>query len=277
MTITAKDVKRLRDATDAGMMDCKKALIETNGDFDAAIDFLRKQGLKKADKRADREAKEGLIVTAVNEDQSKGIIAEVNCETDFVARGDVFEKFAQKIAEIAISQFPGDLDALKALPFDDKDSIETASVAITGKVGEKIEVRRYEKLESDEQGGVVAYMHPGSRLGVLVKMTGNGSKADTGRDVAMQVAAMNPVATTPEEVPEDVKQKELEIAREVALNEGKPDNIVERIAEGKLKRYFKDRVLVEQPFVKDSSLTVKEMLKKADVDVQTFLRFGLGD
>ena len=158
-----------------------------------------------------------------------------------------------------------------------KDSVESASVAITGKVGEKIEVRRYEKLESDENGGVVAYMHPGSRLGVLVKMIGNGEKADAGRDVAMQVAALNPVATKTEEVPEEIKTKELEIAREVARNEGKPDNIVERIAEGKLNRYYKDHVLIEQPFVKDSSLTVKEMLKKADVEVQTFLRFALGD
>ena len=277
MTITAKDVKRLRDATDAGMMDCKKALIEANGDFDAAIDVLRKQGLKKADKRADREAKEGLIVTAVNDDHSKGIIAEVNCETDFVARGEVFETFAKRIAEIAISELPENLDALKALQFDDKDSVESASIAITGKVGEKIEVRRYEKLESDEQGGVVAYMHPGSRLGVLVRMTGNGEKAGAGRDVAMQVAALNPVATRAEEVPEEVKQKELDIAREVARNEGKPDKIIERIAEGKLNRYYKDHVLIEQPFVKDSSLTVKEMLKKADVEVLTFLRFALGN
>ncbi|MBX2821229.1 MAG: translation elongation factor Ts [Rhodothermaceae bacterium] len=277
MTITAKDVKRLRDATDAGMMDCKKALIEANGDFDAAIDVLRKQGLKKADKRADREAKEGLIVTAVNDDHSKGIIAEVNCETDFVARGEVFETFAKRIAEIAISELPDNLEGLKSLPFDNQDTIESASVAITGKVGEKIEVRKYQKLESSEANGIVAYMHPGSRLGVLVKMSGNGSKADAGRDVAMQVAALNPVATTAEEVPEEVKQKELEIAREVAVKEGKPENIVERIAEGKLKRYYKDHVLIEQPFVKDSSLTVKEMLKKADVEVQTYLRFALGD
>ena len=144
-------------------------------------------------------------------------------------------------------------------------------------MGEKIEVRRYEKLTSSEAGGVIAYMHPGSRLGVLVNMSGNGQKADSGRDVAMQVAALNPVATRTEEVPEEVKQKELEIAREVARNEGKPDNIIERIAEGKLNRYYKDHVLIEQPFVKDSSLTVKEMLKKADVDVQSFIRFALGD
>lgn len=276
MNITAKEVKRLRDATDAGMMDCKKALIEANGDFDAAIDVLRKQGLKKADKRADKEANEGLIVTAVTDDGKHGIIAEVNCETDFVARGDVFGSFAERIAEIAITEMPSDLEALKALPFDDKDTVESASVAITGKVGEKIAVRKYEIMESTN-GTVVAYMHPGSRLGVLVNMTGEGDASEAGRDVAMQVAALNPVATRVEEVPEDVKAKELEIAREVAINEGKPENIVERIAEGKLNRYYKDYVLIEQPFVKDSSMTVKEMLKKAGVDVQTFLRFALGD
>ena len=276
MTITAKEVKRLRDATDAGMMDCKKALIEANGDFDAAIDVLRKQGLKKADKRADREAKEGLIVTAVTPDGSKGIIAEVNCETDFVARGDVFGEFSNRIAEIAITEQPADLDALKALSFDDQDNIEAASIAITGKVGEKIEVRRYALLESND-GAVIAYMHPGSRLGVLVHMIGSGDKAGAGRDVAMQVAALNPVATNVEEVPEDIKNKELEIAREVAINEGKPENIVERIAEGKLKRYYKDHVLIEQPFVKDSSVTVKEMLNKADVETLGFIRFALGN
>ena len=276
MKITAQDVKRLRVATDAGMMDCKKALIEAEGDFDAAIDILRKQGLKKADKRADKEAKEGLIVTAVTSDGKHGVIAEVNCETDFVARGEVFGTFAQQVADIALAQLPADLDALKASAFDDKDSVETAAVALTGKVGEKIDVRRVGLISADG-GEVIAYMHPGSRLGVLVEMSGNGTKADAGRDVAMQVAALNPVATRIEEVPEEVKQKEIEIAREVAVNEGKPENIVERIAEGKLNRYYKDHVLIEQPFVKDSSVTVKEMLKKGDVDVKRFVRFALGD
>ena len=276
MKITAQDVKRLRLATDAGMMDCKKALMEANGDFDAAIDILRKQGLKKADKRADREAKEGLIVTAVSEDGKSGVIAEVNCETDFVARGETFESFAHAVANIALKELPADLDALKALPFDEKDNVESAAIALTGKVGEKIDVRRIGIIK-EAAGAVIAYIHPGSRLGVLVEMVGNGMKDDAGRDVAMQVAALNPVATRIEEVPEEVKSKELEIAREVAVKEGKPDNIVERIAEGKLNRYYKDHVLIEQPFVKDSSVTVKEMLKKGDVDVIRFVRFALGD
>ena len=275
MSISAKDVKRLRDTTGVGMMDCKKALVETNGDFDAAIDLLRKKGQKVAAKRAEKEAKEGLIVTAVSADSKSGVIAEVNCETDFVARGDDFSGFAKKVAEIALSEKPADLDALRALSYDGSDSVQDAMLALTGRVGEKVDIRRFSVSASD--GTIVPYIHPGSRLGVLVDMSGDGNAAEAGRDVAMQVAALNPVATRSDEVPSDIKEKEMEIAREAARNEGKPDNIIERIAEGKLKRFYKDNVLIEQPFVKDSSVTVKEMLKQADVDVTGFLRFALGD
>lgn len=275
MSISAKDVKRLRDITGVGMMDCKKALTESNGDFEAAIDLLRKKGQKVAAKRAEKEAKEGLIVAAVSGDNKTGVIAEVNCETDFVARGDDFSSFATKVAEIALSNKPADLAALRALPFNDKDSVEDAVLALTGRVGEKVDIRRF--AVNSSEGAIVPYVHPGSRLGVLVDMAGNGNTADAGRDVAMQVAALNPVATRSEEVPADIQEKEMEIARDAARNEGKPDNIIDRIAEGKLKRYFKDHVLIEQPFVKDSSVTVKEMLKKADVEVNGFLRFALGD
>lgn len=274
MSISAKDVKKLRDVTGVGMMDCKKALTETNGDFDAAIDLLRKKGQKVAAKRAEKEAKEGLIVTAVSNDNKTGAIAEVNCETDFVARGEDFSGFAKRVVEIALSEQPADLDSLKALQFDDKDTVESATLSLTGRVGEKVDIRRF--AISASEGTIVPYVHPGSRLGVLVEMHGNGNAVDAGRDVAMQVAALNPIATRSEEVPADIKEKEMEIAREAARNEGKPDNIIDRIAEGKLKRYFKDNVLIEQPFVKDSSLSVKEMLKQADVDVKGFLRFALG-
>ena len=275
MSISAKEVKRLRDVTGVGMMDCKKALAEANGDFDAAIDLLRKKGQKVAAKRAEKEAKEGLIVTAVSSDNKTGVIAEVNCETDFVARGDDFSSFANKVAEIALAKQPADLDALRALDFDGKDTIGDATLALTGRVGEKVDIRRFSVNSTD--GTIVPYVHPGSRLGVLVEMSGNGNATEAGRDVAMQVAALNPVATRSEEVPADIKEKEMEIAREAARNEGKPENIIDRIAEGKLNRYYKDHVLIEQPFVKDSSLTVKEMLKQADVDVKGFLRFALGD
>ncbi len=275
MSISAKDVKRLRDTTGVGMMDCKKALVETNGDFDAAIDLLRKKGQKVAAKRAEKEAKEGLIVTAVSADSKTGVIAEINCETDFVARGDDFSGFANKVAEIALNEQPADLDALRALPYDGSDSVEDAMLSLTGRVGEKVDIRRF--AVNTSEGTVVPYIHPGSRLGVLVEMSGDGNAVEAGRDVAMQVAALNPVATRSDEVADDIKEKEMEIAREAARNEGKPDNIIDRIAEGKLKRFYKDNVLIEQPFVKDSSVTVKEMLKQAEVDVTGFLRFALGD
>ncbi len=276
MSISAKDVKRLRDITGVGMMDCKKALAEANGDFDAAIDLLRKKGQKVAAKRADREAKEGLIVAAVSDDRKNGVLAEINCETDFVARGEEFSGFANRVAEIILKKNPADLDALYSLPFSNGETVESATVALTGKVGEKVDIRRFTTITNSD-GSVVPYIHPGSRLGVLVEMTGEGDKSGVGRDVAMQVAALNPVAARSEDVPAEIKEKELEIAREAARNEGKPENILDRIAEGKLSRFYKDNVLIEQPFVKDSSISVEEMLKQADVDVKSFHRFALGD
>lgn len=276
MAISAQDVKRLRDMTGVGMMDCKKALAEADGDFDKAVDLLRKKGQKVAAKRAEREANEGLIVTAIADDNSAGAIAEVNCETDFVARNADFVDFANRIAALVLQERPDDLEALQSLSFEGGRSVAEAVTDMTGKIGEKIDVRRFVLLES--QGGkIISYIHPGARLGVLVEITGDGRAQEAGVDVAMQVAALNPVATRPDEVPEEVREKEMEIAREAARNEGKPDNIIDRIAQGKLERFYKDNVLVEQPFVKDSSMTVKEMLKQADVDVQRFVRFALGD
>ena len=277
MAISAKDVKRLRDVTGVGMMDCKKALQEADGDFDAAIDILRTKGQKVAAKRADREAKEGVIATATSEDGKTGAVAEVNCETDFVARNEEFQAFADEIAQTVLAERPDDLDALKALPYSDGSrTIGEAITDLTGKIGEKIDVRRF-AIVTSEAGQVVPYVHPGSRLAVLVDVHGNGNAEEAGRDVAMQVAALNPVATRREEVPEEVKEKEMEIGRETARNENKPDHIVDRIAEGKLERYYKDNVLVEQPFVKDASMSVRDMLKQADVQVERFVRFALGD
>ncbi|MFQ5570107.1 MAG: translation elongation factor Ts [Rhodothermales bacterium] len=276
MTISAKDVKRLRDMTGVGMMDCKRALQEADGDFEKAVEILRKKGQKVAAKRADREANEGLIVTKISEDGKTGVIVEINCETDFVARNDDFIQFADNIAALIQHEGPADLDALKALDFSNGRTVGESVIDLTGKIGEKIDVRRFAILTSDD-GQVISYMHPGSRLGVLVDLAGNGSLDQTGRDVAMQVAALNPIATHREEVPQEVQEKELEIARDAARNEGKPEHIIDRIATGKLERYFKDNVLVEQPFVKDASMTVKEMLQKADTDVRTYVRFALGD
>ncbi len=276
MAISAADVKRLRETTGVGMMDCKAALTEADGDFDAAIELLRKKGQKVAAKRAGREAKEGLVVAGVSDDKKAGVLAEVNCETDFVARGDDFASFAADIPAIILSERPQDLPALLDLPYKDGRSVGQTLTDLTGKIGEKIDIRRFALLRTDD-GEIVSYIHPGSRLGVLVEATGDGDLEPVGRDVAMQVAALSPVATTRDEVPEEVKTKEMDIAREAARNEGKKEEMLDRIAQGKLERYYKDFVLVEQPFVKDASMSVREMLKQHGAGVRTFVRYALGD
>ena len=276
MTIKAADVKKLREATGVGMMDCKKALQEANGDLEAAVDILRKKGQKVAEKRASREANEGLVAAALSDDGKQGALLELNCETDFVARNEAFGQLAGALVQVALDKALASTEALHAADFAAGQTVEEALIEATGKIGEKIAVRRVALLES-EDGRIVSYIHPGSRLGVLVEMHGDGAVESAGTDVAMQVAAMNPVATAKDDVPESVKEKELEIARESARNEGKPDHIIDRIAHGKLERYFKDHVLVEQPFVKDSSMTVKVMLKNAGAGVRQFVRFALGE
>ncbi len=274
MAISAQDVKRLREATGVGMMDCKKALTEANGDFDAAIDLLRKKGQKVAANRADRDATEGVIATAATPDGRAGVLVEVNSETDFVARNEEFVTFAQKIADLVLAERPADDAALRALTLDGQ-SVGDALTGMTGKIGEKIDVRRFAVVEAADGAHVVSYIHPGAKLGVLVEMTG-ADVAEAGRDVAMQAAAMNPVAATRAEVPQDIQDKELEIGREQARAEGKPEGMLDQIAQGKLGRYFKDNVLVEQPFVKDSSMTVQKMLDAKGATLTRFVRFALG-
>ncbi|NBC85949.1 MAG: elongation factor Ts [Bacteroidetes bacterium] len=276
MSISAKDVKALRDATGVGMMDCKKALQETDGDFDAAVELLRKKGQKVAAKRAEKEADEGLISISISDDGAAGAIVEVNCETDFVARNEDFASFVDRIADLALSEKPEDLDTLHALSFNGDASVKEELVAMTGRIGEKLDIRRFRVMESDA-GEVIKYVHPGSKLGVIVEVSGNGDREDAGRDVAMQIAALDPIAVDRSEVPEEVQEKEKEIARDAAINEGKPEHILDRIVEGKLERFFEDHVLLEQSFVKDASQSVQEMLDDADVDVHRFVRFALGD
>ena len=276
MSISAQDVKKLRDATGVGMMDCKKALQEADGDFDEAVEILRKKGQKVADKRSEREADEGLVVTEISDDESAGAIAEINCETDFVARNDDFRSFAQRIAELVLEERPEDIDALHALSFDGDKTVEAELVEMTGRIGEKLAIRRFRILDADG-GSVISYVHPGSRLGVLVQVAGNGDAEDVGQDVAMQIAALDPIAVTRDEVPEEVQEKEKEIAREAALSDGKPEHIIDRIAEGKLERFFEDNVLLEQAFVKDASVSVKDILDSAGVNVKRFVRYALGD
>jgi elongation factor Ts len=276
MSISAQDVKRLRDATGVGMMDCKKALEEADGDFDTAVEILRKKGQKVAAKRAEKEAEEGLVATRIADDGSTGVIVEVNCETDFVARNDDFRSFVDTVAERILEETPDTLEDLKALPYEDGVTIGEELVAMTGRIGEKIDLRRFQVLESDE-GTIVPYVHPGSKLGVLVEMSGSGDVEEAGRDVAMQVAALSPIAVSRDEVPDEVRDKEREIAREAAINEGKPEHIIDRIVDGKLERFFEDNVLLEQAFVKDSSHSVQEMLDAADTHVHRFVRYALGD
>ena len=275
MAIKAQDVKKLREATGVGMMDCKKALVEADGDFDKAIEILRTKGQKVAAKRADREATEGAIVTATTDDGRTGVIAEVNCETDFVARNDDFTTFAQKVADALLEARPAGVGEAQSVEIDGRP-LADALTDMTGKIGEKVDVRRFEVVEAAGGATVVDYIHPGAKLGVLVEMTGSGDLEEAGRDVAMQAAAMNPIAATRDDVPQDVQDKEREIGREQARAEGKPEQILDKIAEGKLTRYFKDNVLVEQPFVKDASMTVQQMLTKEDAELRRFVRFALG-
>jgi elongation factor Ts len=240
------------------------------------VSLLRKKGQKVADKRAEREADEGLVVTAVSDDETSGAIVEVNCETDFVARNDDFQAFADRVAELTLSEQPADLDALMDLPYKDGETVEDELGALTGKIGEKLAIRRFDVLNS-ESGRIVSYIHPGSKLGVLVDVAGDGDVDEAGRDVAMQIAALDPIAVTREEVPEDVKEEERDVAREAALNEGKPEHVIDQIVDGKLERFYEDNVLLEQAFVKDSSVSVQEMLDDAGLSVERFTRYALGD
>ncbi|MFP4227478.1 MAG: translation elongation factor Ts [Salinivenus sp.] len=276
MSISAQQVKELRDATGVGMMDCKEALQEADGDFDEAVSILRKKGQEVASDRAAKEADEGLVVTSVADDGRAGAIVEINCETDFVARNDDFQTFATTVADRVLEERPADLDAAKALTYDGDATIEDELVALTGKIGEKLALRRFELLESDD-GQILSYIHPGSKLGVLVDVAGDGDVEEAGRDVAMQVAALDPIAVTRDEVPEDVIEEEKDVARESAINEGKPEHVIDQIVEGKLERFFEDHVLLEQAFVKDSSVSVQEMLDDAGLSVHHFVRYALGD
>lgn len=275
MSISAQQVKELRDATGVGMMDCKEALQEADGDFDEAVSILRKKGQEVASDRAGKEADEGLVVTSVTADGAAGAIVEINCETDFVARNDDFQSFAGAVADRVLEEHPVDLDALKTLPYEDGTTVEDELVALTGRIGEKLAIRRFDLIES-EDGRVLSYVHPGSKLGVLVDVEGNGDVEEAGRDVAMQVAALDPIAVTRNEVSEEVIEEEREVAREAALNEGKPEHVIDQIVEGKLNRFFEDHVLLEQAFVKDSSVSVEEMIDEAGVEVNRFVRYALG-
>jgi len=275
MSISAADVKKLRDMTGAGMMDCKKALSEANGDFDQAVDLLRKKGQKLADKRADREAKEGLIITRISDDAKKASTIEINCETDFVARNEDFQNTADSFLNAAFDNNIDNVSDLLAFKLNGK-TIADKLQEMTGLIGEKIQISTTVLATTD--GTLISYIHPGNQLGVLVEFDGDLTDAEIGKDVAMQVAAMKPIAVTQDEVDASVVEKELEIAKEQLINEGKPAEIAEKAAVGKLRRFYEERVLLNQKFVKDNSVTVKQYLEQNGAPLaKSFHRIQLGE
>jgi elongation factor Ts len=276
MSITAADVNKLRQLTGAGMMDCKKALTESNGDFEAAIDNLRKKGAKVSAARADREAKEGAVIAKTSADKKYGVIIQLSCETDFVAKNEDFVKFANQIADLALANKPESAEALKAIQLDGLP-LSDKLIEQVGKIGEKIDVVKYELVEGDN---VVAYIHGANRLGVLVSLNAAPSENNfvAGKDVAMQIAALNPVAIDKDGVDATTIERELEIAKEQIRAEGKPENMVEKIAQGKLGKFYKESTLLNQDFVKDGSKTVSQMLDGVEkgLTVKAFKRVALG-
>lgn len=274
-TISAADVNKLRQMTGAGMMDCKKALTETNGDFEAAVDFLRKKGAKVSAERADRDAKEGAIIAKTTSDRKTGVIIQLSCETDFVAKNEDFVKFANSIADLALATKPANAEALKALQLDGL-ALSERLIEQVGKIGEKIDVVKYELMEGEN---IVPYIHGANRLGVLVSLNNTPSEANlvAGKDTAMQVAALNPVAVDKDGVDSTTIERELSIAKDQIRAEGKPEEMVEKIAAGKLNKFYKESTLVNQEFVKDGSLTVAQMLDKAEkgLAVKAFKRVSL--
>ena len=275
-TISASDVNKLRQLTGAGMMDCKKALTEANGDIDAAIDYLRKKGQKVSAARADRDAKEGAVIAKTSADKKTGIIIQLTCETDFVSRNDDFVKFANQIADLALANKPANAETLKALPFEGS-TLADKLIEQVGKIGEKIDVIRYELVEGEN---IVPYIHGTNRLGVLVSLNNPVSDANAiaGRDVAMQIAAMNPVAIDKDDVDATIVAREIEIGKDQARAEGKPEAMLEKIAQGKLGKFYKDSTLLNQEFVKDSSKTIAQMLDGIEkgLTVKAFKRVALG-
>jgi elongation factor Ts len=276
VTISASDVKRLRDETGAGMMDCKKALTESNGDFEGAIEYLRKLGQKLNDKRSDREALEGVVIALTSTDNKSGIVVRIGCETDFVAKNQDFVNFVSSIANLAIQNLPADREALLNLKLTDI-TVGEALIEKTGVIGEKIELSSYGKVEADY---VIPYIHMGNKAAVAVGFNKNVEGLDsTGKDIAMQIAAMHPIAVDKEDLDASVVEKEIEIAKDIARNEGKAEELLEKIALGKLNAFYKDRTLLNQEFVKaNNKETVRQILQGLDksLTVTGFVHFALG-
>ena len=275
MAITAAEVNKLRQQTGAGMMDCKNALVEANGDFETAIDLLRKKGQKIAAKRGDNEAKEGLIFAQSSEDGTAGVILTLNCETDFVAKNEGFRNFVQSLVDIALENMPASLEDLKALPYDAKLSVDEKLIEQIGVLGEKLDLSKYETLKA---GKVVAYNHPGNQLATLVALnSGSDAAEDAGKQVAMQIAAMNPIALDKNGVDARTIEREIEVGKDLAIQEGKPADMAEKIAMGRLNKFFQENTLLSQQFVRDNKVTVEQFLgsTEKDLTVVDFKRFSL--
>ncbi len=275
MAITASDVNKLRQQTGAGMMDCKNALVEANGDFEAAVDILRKKGQKIAAKRGDNEAREGLIIAQSSNDGKAGVIVTLNCETDFVAKNDGYKNLVQSIVDIALEKLPSSVEELKALPYDSKLSVDEKIIEQVGVIGEKLDLSNYAVIKADK---VVAYNHPGNQLATLVGLnSGSEVVEDAGRQVAMQIAAMNPIAINKDGVDARTIEREIEIGKELAIQEGKPSEMAEKIAMGRLNKFFQENTLLSQQFVRDNKLTVEQFLSSTEsgLTVLDFKRFSL--
>ncbi len=271
--INAADVAKLRRVTLAGMMDCKKALEEADGNFDKAIEIIRKKGQAVANKRADRDATEGVVLSKTTPDGKLGAIIVLNSETDFVAKNSDFMAFATKIIDIALAGKPANLEELKSLSLDG-GKIGDKIVEYVGIIGEKIDLSYYEKIEAAH---VQAYIHPGNKLATLAGFTKSGVDAQVYKDVAMQIAAMNPVAVDKDQVPESVIAQEIEIGKEQARRDGKPEEMLEKIGQGKLSKFFKDSTLLNQDFVKDNKMTIRQYLQSynKELTVTEFKRYSL--
>ncbi|MFN8257001.1 MAG: translation elongation factor Ts [Bacteroidales bacterium] len=271
--IKASDVAKLRNMTGAGMMDCKAALAEANGDFELAVDVLRKKGQKVANKRADREATEGVVLAGVTSNKKQGAIVVLNCETDFVAKNNDFVKLAQSILNVALENNPENLEALKNLQLNGVKIADEITNQI-GVIGEKLDLSYFEKINAEH---VISYIHPGNKLASVAGFSQQNVELQVAKDVVMQIAAMNPISIDNGDVPQSVIDKEIEIGKELAIQEGKPADMAEKIALGRLNKFYKENTLLNQQFVKDNKLTIREYMNQASkgLTVTAFKRFTL--
>jgi elongation factor Ts len=275
MTITAADVNKLRKQTGAGMMDCKKALVEANGDFEVATDLLRKKGQKVAAKRGENETKEGYILAQTSEDGKTGVIMTLNCETDFVAKNESYGAFVQELMNIALAKLPNTKEDLVGLSFDDKLSVAEKIVEHVGVIGENLVLSNYAKISGEQ---VVAYNHPGNQIATLVALNKNNEEvAEAGRQVAMQVAAMAPLALNKDGIDEETIAREIEVGKELAIQEGKPAEMADKIANGRLNKFFQENTLLSQPFIRDNKMSVEKFLESTEKGLTAvdFKRFSL--